>query len=188
MKKLIYCGTKEAEKAVLTKLELLGFRWASGHKPTDITYSKGCCDCGVYLAREHKEIYAGYECDLDEKSKSSSITAQDYLSKGKYKVVERDENTTKISDKNGRVEEATHENYYIAANLALEKFQKSDAEKLYNGKVKCVMTRTSKLTAGKIYEIKNGVLVYDDGTAAKAKYHSFEEFQTRTLSVFDEVK
>lgn len=190
MKKMIYCETKEAEEAVLTKLELLGFRWGSGHNPTKYSYFATCnCNSGVYISREHKKIYAGYECELSDKQKLNSITAQDYLFKGKYKVVDRNliNHQTKVSDENGRVEDAQHENWYIAAKLALEKFKNTDAEQLYSGKVKCVSSSTNLLTDGKIYEIKNGVFKYDNGKVVERKYSSYEDFQASHLSTFEEV-
>ena len=187
---MIYCETKEAEEAVLTKLELLGFRWGSGHNPTKYSYFATCnCNSGVYISREHKKIYAGFECELSDKQKLNSITAQDYLFKGKYKVVDRNliNHQTKVSDENGRVEDAQHENWYIAAKLALEKFKNTDAEQLYSGKVKCVSSSTNLLTDGKIYEIKNGVFKYDNGKVAECRYSSYEEFQASHLSTFEEV-
>ena len=47
----------------------------------------------------------------------------------------------------------------------------------YNGKVVCVETNNGGLTAGKIYEIKNGVFTWNDGYVHKEhKFSSFEEF------------
>lgn len=63
---------------------------------------------------------------------------------------------------------------------------------LYNGRVRCIQTNFRWLTVGKVYEVVNGVLTYDDGRESLSytfrKPTTFEEFQNKFRSKFEEVK
>ena len=61
--------------------------------------------------------------------------------------------------------------------------------KYYNGKVVCAETSFPWLTKGKIYEIKDGILTYDNGkNSLHSPFVSFDEFEKTFRSEFIEIK
>lgn len=55
---------------------------------------------------------------------------------------------------------------------------------LYNGKVVCVSTICTTLTAGKVYEIVDGVITYDDGTKSTKLVREYEDLERKFVSKF----
>lgn len=74
--------------------------------------------------------------------------------------------------------------YFVLANPTTEKAK----PKYFNGKVVCIKAKTSDFTEGKIYEIKDGVGLDNDGDKmTKVPITSVKELNTRMCSEFMEV-
>ena len=74
--------------------------------------------------------------------------------------------------------------YFVLANPTTEKAK----PKYFNGKVVCIKAKTSDFTEGKIYKIKDGVGIDNDGDKmTKAPITSVKELNTRMLSEFMEI-
>lgn len=56
----------------------------------------------------------------------------------------------------------------------------------YNGKVICIEAFSREYTKGKIYELKNGIVIDDDGDCIGI-YKNFEDFSMRHCSKFIEI-
>lgn len=88
--------SKEEMMEVLKRFELVGFRWNSGHKPTDLSWNGG--DQGAIYEPEGR-IYIGYRDDtiLCGDVKNDSYEASEIISKPMNYILrlireERDEN------------------------------------------------------------------------------------------------
>lgn len=60
--------------------------------------------------------------------------------------------------------------FMVGAKLAMERLNEPPKPKYYNGKVVCIRTAYPWWTVGKVYEVKNGVIVADDCTAYPPKW------------------
>ena len=76
--------------------------------------------------------------------------------------------------------------YVVLENYQPPKKEKPVEPQYYNGKVVCIKTHFPLLTVGKIYNVENGILTYDDGTTS-CRYYGFNDFKIGFTSEFIEI-
>lgn len=85
--------------------------------------------------------------------------------------------------------------FYVGADLAFERLlgrkpapkAREEAPKYFTGEMVCVESHRPWYTKGKVYKVKNGVWVDDDGDRHDTKDRSVEEINARGTSKFIEV-
>lgn len=79
--------------------------------------------------------------------------------------------------------------FEIGAKLALERVFESEEPKGYSGRVVCIDDISKHFTVGKIYEVKDGVITFDDGAKSiKFTGENFKDWVEYFSSKFIEIK
>lgn len=78
--------------------------------------------------------------------------------------------------------------YVVLENYQPKSEPEQQKEQYYNGKVVCINSKSINTTTGKIYEVVDGVMTFDDNTYnTTTRYTSFEDLNKKCFSDFLEI-
>lgn len=196
----IWCKTNEQRDAVLKKLEQMEIKWAEGQKASEWDLVS---DAPVGIVVKGKKISEsksrfGFEiilCDTEE------IKVEDFIKVNECIVIYRKDDKVIALDKRtgnkgiARCNPEDEFNFETGAKLAFERLLPPAEPTYYNGKVVCIANTDGKYTTkfvkvGEIFEFKNGVSQYKDGTSfpgTRDPYKSLEELNKSHCGKFVEV-
>lgn len=189
-------------KAVLKKLEKMGYKWHSGHKPTELVPDAKYLDIGTNncFGWGYSGAYYGNVISAAAFLKEKQCIV--IYRKG-YETIALDKTTGKKAVAKCSPEDTY--NFYTGAQLAFDRLtgveekvveqpEKQAENEGFNGFVECIKNEykhclvMSGFTIGKIYEVKNGKITTDNGYTVVNTYYSVESLCIGVGNTFVEVK
>lgn len=191
----IYCKNKKEADKVLKKLEEQGYLWNSGDRPTE------------WYPSDYRNDNDDICFDVGEKSKNISWgkngngryfrTSADYL--GENKIIIYTSGKQVIAKNIATKKEAIAKchpddefDFSIGARLAFDRLMGveepiKEEPKYYNGKVVCVESATWETTKGKIYDVIDGWITFDEGRTSNNRFIDIDDINNKLMSKFIEL-
>ena len=170
----IWCETEKEKRAVLKKMERMGIRWLSGHKPSSDDY---CAPIALFVNMDGSLWKRNSKSDYDIYYSYQPKSVREFLGEQEKIVIFRDGRKVIALDKRtgekaeARCNPSNPFDFNIGARIAFDRLipnkePASPEPKGFTGKAVFIGSKSSfnvDFTVGKIYEFTDGKVSDDNG-------------------------
>lgn len=195
----IVCENEKEELEVLKILEKQGKMWYSYDNPTEVNFFLSTDkEYAIIVDGSIISYTANATAIMLWHENSKKISATEFLKENKETIViyRNGAETIALEKNTGRkaVAKCHADDTYsfeIGAKLALERLfpetvREEKPQEYYNGKVVCVEASEGYTTKGKIYEVVDGTITYENGMKSR-KHKTIEDINKHMISQFIEL-
>lgn len=190
----VYCKNQKEVDEVLKKLEKQGCVWISGHKPTMFYPSLHKAENTVCINIEYNKWITW---NYPDASRPYTMTASEFLNANKVIIYTKGnqviaKNAITKKEAIAKCHPDDEFDFSIGARLAFDRLMDEgepikEKPEYYNGKIVCIENFPEYTTVGKIYEIKRGTLIFDNGHKEIETFKSIDEINRLLVSQFIEL-